>query len=64
MGGYPFSEIPCSICTRPVDLTVDLAADENGTAVHTDCYVKRINASSDSAIVRSLIARWQESKIL
>jgi hypothetical protein len=57
MGGHPFSAIPCTICTKPVDLTVDLSADENGTAVHTDCYVKRIKESSESAKVPFLIAR-------
>ena len=35
-------EIPCVICSKPVDLSVDLSADENGKAVHTECYVKRI----------------------
>ncbi len=42
MGGHPFLEISCIICSKPVDLTVDLSTDENGKAVHTDCYVKRI----------------------
>jgi hypothetical protein len=42
MGGHPFPEIPCKICSKPVDLTVDLYADENGKAVHEDCYVKHI----------------------
>jgi hypothetical protein len=44
MGGHPFSEIPCKICAKPVDLAVDLFADENGKAVHEDCYVKRITS--------------------
>jgi hypothetical protein len=47
MGGHPFPEIPCRICAKPVDPTVDLYADENGTAVHQDSYVKHI-ASSQS----------------
>jgi hypothetical protein len=34
MGGHPFQEIPCTICSKPVDLTVDLYANENGKAVH------------------------------
>ncbi len=45
MKGRPFPEIPCLICSKPVDLTADLSADENGKAVHTECYVKRITSS-------------------
>jgi hypothetical protein len=44
MGGHPFSVFHCVICIDPVDLTVDLSADENGQAVHEECYVKRITA--------------------
>jgi hypothetical protein len=40
----PFPEIPCVICSKPVNLSADLSADENGKAVHTECYVKRITA--------------------
>jgi hypothetical protein len=46
MGGHPFAEIPCIICSKPVDLTVDLIADENGGPVHEHCYVNRTKASS------------------
>jgi hypothetical protein len=42
MKSRPFPEIPCVICSKPVDLRADLSADENGKAVHTECYVKRI----------------------
>jgi hypothetical protein len=42
MGGHPFPEIPCAICIKAVDLGVDLSADENGKAVHDDCYFKRL----------------------
>jgi hypothetical protein len=42
MGGQPFPEISCLLCSKPVDLKVDLSADENGKAVHTECYVQRI----------------------
>jgi len=42
MGGHPVPEIACRICNNPVDLTVDLSADENGKAVHEHCYVLRI----------------------
>ena len=47
MGGHSFPEIPCIICSKPVDLTVDLIADENGGPVHEHCYVKRTKASSN-----------------
>jgi hypothetical protein len=42
MKSRPFSEMPCVICSKPVDLSADLSADENGKAAHTECYVKRI----------------------
>jgi hypothetical protein len=45
MGGHPLPEISCTICNKPVDLTVDLFADENGKSVHEDCYVKHISSS-------------------
>jgi len=45
MGGHPVQEIPCSICANPVDLTVDVYADEYGRAVHEDCYVKHITSN-------------------
>jgi hypothetical protein len=48
MGGHPFSEIPCAICSKAVNLSADLTADENGKAVHEDCYVKHITSSRDS----------------
>jgi hypothetical protein len=44
MASHPFPEISCKICAKPVDLSVDLSADENGKAVHEECYVKRIIA--------------------
>jgi hypothetical protein len=42
MGGHSFPEISCAICAKPVDLAVDLFADENGKAVHEDCYVQGV----------------------
>jgi hypothetical protein len=42
MVGHPFPETPCIVCAKAVDLSVDLSADENGKAVHEECYVKRI----------------------
>ncbi len=45
MAGHSFPEISCKLCSKPVDLKVDLSADENGKAVHEDCYVKHITSS-------------------
>ena len=53
MGGHPFAEVPCAVCSKPVDLTVDLYADEYGQAVHERCYFTRM-----------LVTRWQESKVV
>jgi hypothetical protein len=49
MGGHSASEIPCKICYKPVDLTVDLCADENGKAVHENCYVQRMTNQQHSS---------------
>jgi hypothetical protein len=40
-----FSETPCALCRKPLDLQTDLCADENGKAVHEDCYVSRLISS-------------------
>jgi hypothetical protein len=45
VGGHTFPEIPCNICSKPVDLTVDLCSDESGKPIHEDCYVKHIMGS-------------------
>jgi hypothetical protein len=45
MGGHPVPEISCKLCNKPVDLSADLSADENGKAVHEECYVKHITCS-------------------
>jgi hypothetical protein len=41
-----FPEIPCRLCGKPVNLIVDLSADDDGKSVHEDCYVKQITDSS------------------
>lgn len=51
MGGQPTLEMPCKICNKPVDLTLDLCADEMGKAVHADCYVQRITKQGPSSPV-------------
>jgi hypothetical protein len=48
MNSPPFPEIPCLICSKPVNLQTDLCADENGKAVHADCYIKRITGGHGS----------------
>jgi hypothetical protein len=45
MDSYPLPEIPCALCSKPVELLIDLSADENGKAVHEECYVKRLTSS-------------------
>ena len=45
MGGHPFPEIPCAICAKPVDFSVELCADEHGKAIHEDCYVQYVTSS-------------------
>jgi hypothetical protein len=39
MGSRPFPEISCAFRSKLVDLLIDLSADENGKAVHEECYV-------------------------
>jgi len=42
MGGQPFPVVQCVICNKTLDLKTDLSADENGKALHADCYFKHI----------------------
>jgi hypothetical protein len=42
MGRHPVPEISCMICCEPLDLRIDLSADENGKAVHSQCYGNRL----------------------
>ncbi len=50
MEGCPPLEIMCAICRKPVNLELDLNADEIGKAVHEDCYVSRLfSKRSDQA---------------
>jgi hypothetical protein len=41
------SQVLCRICGQPVELTFDIAVDEEGQAVHEMCYVKRIAVSKN-----------------
>jgi hypothetical protein len=57
MGSRSFPEISCIICSKPLDLSVDLCTDEYGKAVHTECYVKRLTAGqSHQGAVEKLFA--------
>jgi hypothetical protein len=49
MGGRPISEITCTMFVKPVKLQIDLTADENGKAVHEDCYIKQITRNNPPA---------------
>jgi hypothetical protein len=46
--GRCFREMPCAICRKPLNVQINLCADENGKAVHGDCYIKRIISSETS----------------
>jgi hypothetical protein len=39
---YPQAEILCPLCQKKVVLQEDSSVDENGKAVHTECYAKQI----------------------
>jgi hypothetical protein len=54
MGGLSCPEIPCKICSRPVDLTIDLYAEEHGKPVHEDCYVKSLIGARTRTAVENL----------
>jgi hypothetical protein len=47
MGSRPSPEITCILCSKPVDLRTDLCADENGKAMHEDCYVTHVTSNRD-----------------
>jgi hypothetical protein len=54
MGSRPVPEIPCALCRKPVDLLIDLSADENGKAVHEECYVKRLTSSGSNSAAATI----------
>lgn len=47
------SEVKCSICNKPVTLHSDTGTDEDGKAVHKQCYAKRISEDNHSATPNS-----------
>jgi hypothetical protein len=53
MGGRPFPAVSCIICSKPLDLRTDLSADENGQALHTECYVKHICGGAGNTLIEA-----------
>jgi hypothetical protein len=49
-----FPEITCAICAKLLNLRIDLSADENGKAVHEECYVKRITTPRSRPPIASM----------
>ncbi|HEY4904748.1 MAG TPA: hypothetical protein VIH89_14840 [Candidatus Sulfotelmatobacter sp.] len=43
------SEVKCSICNKPVTLHSDTGTDEDGKAVHKQCYATRITEENHPA---------------
>jgi hypothetical protein len=48
----------CALCNLPVDLTIDLACDETGKAVHERCYMDRITGKKDTGIPPPPFAKY------
>jgi RNA polymerase sigma factor (sigma-70 family) len=46
MASRPDAEMQCLLCNRPLDLQTDLNANENGMAVHEDCYAQSIGVEN------------------
>jgi hypothetical protein len=42
MAGNGDFQVTCRICNKPLNLGIDMAADEDGKAVHETCYARRI----------------------
>src|ERR1700689_2609314 len=60
MGSRPHAENHCILCNRAVDLQIDLNTNEDGMAVHGDCYARSIgvgNVSEDREEDSALLAR-------
>jgi hypothetical protein len=51
MGGHPFPKIPCILCNKAINLSVDLSSDGDGKAVHEECYVEHITGSHSDITV-------------
>ena len=49
-------QISCILCGLPLNLQTDLSADENGKAVHEQCYVNKIRSGDIAETSRSRVA--------
>jgi len=48
MSSRPSPEISCALCSQTVDLLISFSADDNGKAVHEECYVRRLTSCSSN----------------
>jgi hypothetical protein len=64
MGSQPSPEIPCVLCSKPVDLRTDLCADENGKAIHEDCCVTHVTSNRGDPKLRENEEGFQMSDSL
>jgi hypothetical protein len=67
MDSRPLLEIACKICAKPLDLSLDLSANESGEAVHADYSVRRlISAHNQSACCRETLRHslWPDAQPL
>jgi len=46
MGGPTVPGISCILCAKPIDLETDLCSNENGMAVHEECYFRQITKAA------------------
>jgi hypothetical protein len=44
----------CALCNRPVELET-CKADERGSAVHEECYVRKVRVSADRVPIPPLV---------
>jgi hypothetical protein len=49
MDSRSFPEMSCALCRKSVDLRTDLCTDENGKAIHEDCYLKHSTSNEGPA---------------
>jgi hypothetical protein len=49
MDSCSFPEMSCVLCRESVDLRTDLCTDENGKAIHEDCYLKHSTSNEGHA---------------
>jgi hypothetical protein len=57
MGGRPTLEVRCVLCGQTLDLRKDLCTDENGKALHSECYLIRITRAHDDVSQRFSLIR-------